>query len=79
MAFLGLFLKIGILIILIFIVSMITVIVSGRILGQINKSSSECQDDKNIDNAHDLAAIIVTLASFSAAFCIVCFGMLFIV
>lgn len=59
--------RLGIPLILLFIVVLTVVIISGRILGQINKSASNCRTDENIENAKNLTGWIVALSSTTAA------------
>lgn len=58
---------IGIPLVIIFIAALVVVTISGRILGQINKSPSTCRDDPNIDSAQGLSMWIVILASILSA------------
>lgn len=60
-----------------FIIFLVIIIISGRILDDINKSS--CGADPRIANAHKWAAWVVGLASAAAAITLIIFIVLFFV
>jgi ABC-type cobalamin transport system permease subunit len=62
-----------------FVIFLVVVIISGRILNELNLTTSSCKSDNHIKDAHKWAAWAVGISSTGAGLCLIGFIALFFI